>query len=111
MHETIFEYKFLQHAILSAILASIACGIVGTIITEKKLIMMSGGIAHTAFGGIGIGYFLGIEPIIGALIFSILAALGIAKALVAKSIATNDISTLFKFQFFFIMFSNLNANR
>ncbi|TCO74956.1 metal ABC transporter permease [Marinisporobacter balticus] len=79
MLEAIFEYKFLQHAILSAMLASIACGIMGTIITEKKLIMMSGGIAHTAFGGIGMGYFLGIEPIIGALVFSILAALGIAK--------------------------------
>ena len=38
---------------------------------------MSGGIAHTAFGGIGLGYLLGIEPIIGALLFSIAAALGV----------------------------------
>ncbi|MCT4605149.1 MAG: metal ABC transporter permease [Marinisporobacter sp.] len=88
MIEGILEYKFLQHAIISAIFASIACGIIGTIITEKKLIMMSGGIAHTAFGGIGIGYFLGIEPILGALVFSIMAALGIAK--INKKTNTNE---------------------
>lgn len=79
MLKDLFHYSFLQHAVISAILASIACGIIGTIILEKKLIMMSGGIAHTAFGGIGLGYFLGIEPMIGALFFSILAALAIPQ--------------------------------
>ncbi|WP_392485984.1 metal ABC transporter permease [Haloimpatiens sp. FM7315] len=77
MIAALFKYTFLQHAFVSAILASIACGIVGTIIVEKKLVMMSGGIAHTAFGGVGLGYFLGIEPIIGALVFSIFSAIGI----------------------------------
>ncbi len=79
MIEALFHYNFLQNAFFSAILASISCGIIGTIIMEKKLVMMSGGIAHTAFGGIGLGYFLGIEPIIGALFFSIAAAVGIAN--------------------------------
>jgi len=77
MIKALFQYAFLQNAVVSAILASIVCGIIGTIIIEKKLVMMSGGIAHTAFGGIGMGYFLNIEPIIGGLIFSVLAALGI----------------------------------
>ncbi len=77
MIKALFEYSFLQNAVISAILASIACGIIGTIVIEKRLTMMSGGIAHTAFGGIGLGYLLGIEPIIGALIFSIAAALGV----------------------------------
>lgn len=74
---SILKYSFLQHAALGAILASIACGIIGTIIVEKRLLMMSGGIAHTAFGGIGLGYFLGIEPILGALAFSTASSLGI----------------------------------
>lgn len=78
MFKAIFQYQFLQNAVLSAVLASVACGIIGTIIIEKRLVMMSGGIAHTAFGGIGLGYFLGIEPIIGALFFSVGSALGIA---------------------------------
>lgn len=78
MIRALFEYAFLQNAVLSAVLASIACGIIGTVIIERKMVMMSGGIAHTAFGGVGMGYFLKIEPIIGALVFSVLSALGIA---------------------------------
>ena len=78
MLKALVQYNYLQNAVISAILASIACGIIGTIVIEKRLVMMSGGIAHTAFGGIGLGYWLGIEPIIGALFFSIAAALGIA---------------------------------
>lgn len=79
MIEAIFNYNFLRNAALGIVLASIICGVVGTIIVEKNLVMMSGGISHTAFGGIGMGYFLGIEPIIGALIFAIGASFSIAK--------------------------------
>ncbi|HOO31921.1 MAG TPA: metal ABC transporter permease [Thermotogota bacterium] len=70
MIEAILKYTFMQNAFYASILASIICGIIGTIVVEKKLVMMSGGIAHTAFGGIGLGYFLGIEPMIGALFFT-----------------------------------------
>jgi zinc transport system permease protein len=78
LFDSLLQYQFLQNAVISAILASIACGIIGSIIIEKRLVMMSGGIAHTAFGGLGLGYFLGIEPIIGALFITIFAAMGIA---------------------------------
>ena len=67
MIEAVLKYNFLQNAIMAAILASVACGVIGTYIMEKKLVMMSGGIAHTAFGGIGLGYFLKVEPILTAL--------------------------------------------
>lgn len=77
MIKAIFEYQFLQNALFASILASIVCGIIGVIIVEKKLVMMSGGIAHTAYGGVGLGYLLGFEPIIGAFLFSFSAALGI----------------------------------
>ncbi len=77
MIKALFEYQFLQNAFLSGILASIVCGIIGVIIVEKKLVMMSGGIAHTSYGGVGLGYLLGFEPIIGAFLFSICAAFGI----------------------------------
>ncbi len=77
MIEAIFKYQFLQNAVFASVLASIVCGIVGVITVEKKLVMMSGGIAHTAYGGIGLGYLLGFEPILGAIGFSIAAALGI----------------------------------
>jgi zinc transport system permease protein len=77
MIQDFFNYQFLQNAFFASLLASLACGIIGVIIVEKKLVMMSGGISHTSFGGIGLGYLLGIEPLIGGLIFSILAALGV----------------------------------
>jgi len=77
MIEALFDYKFLQYAFIASLLTSIICGIIGVIIIEKKLVMMSGGIAHTSYGGVGLGYLLGFEPILGAFAFSILAAFGI----------------------------------
>ena len=77
MIKALFEYQFLQNAFISGILASIVCGMIGVTVIEKKLVMMSGGIAHTAYGGVGLGYLMGFEPILGAFIFSICAAIGI----------------------------------
>lgn len=74
----ILNYQFIQNAIIASLLASVICGIIGVIIVEKKLVMMSGGIAHTSYGGVGLGYLLGFEPIIGAFFVSVLAALGIS---------------------------------
>ncbi len=78
MLTSFFQYQFIQNAFLASIFASIVCGIIGVIIVEKKLVMMSGGIAHTSYGGVGLGYLLGFEPIIGALFMSVCAALGIS---------------------------------
>lgn len=77
MIQALFEYHFIQNAFWAGILASIVCGIIGVIVVEKKLIMMSGGIAHNSYGGVGLGYLLGFEPIIGAFLFALIAAFGI----------------------------------
>ena len=90
MIETILKYNFLQNAIMAAVLASIACGVIGVYIMEKKLVMMSGGIAHTAFGGIGLGYFLKVEPIFTALGVSVIAALAVA-AIKRKAMTDSDL--------------------
>lgn len=74
---SIFKYQFLQNAILASIFVSIVCGVIGVVIVEKKLIMMSGGIAHTAYGGVGLAYWLSFSPMLGAILFSVLAAFGI----------------------------------
>ncbi|MCD4683637.1 MAG: metal ABC transporter permease [Bacteroidales bacterium] len=73
----LFQYEFFTNALLAAILTSITCGIMGTYIVAKRIVFISGGITHTSFGGIGLGYFLSINPILGAAVFSILSALGI----------------------------------
>ena len=90
MIEAVLKYNFLQNAIMAAILASVACGVIGVYIMEKKLVMMSGGIAHTAFGGIGLGYFLKVEPIFTALGVSVIAALAVA-ALKRKAMTDSDL--------------------
>ena len=78
MIESLFKYSFMQNAFIASILTGLVCGIIGTIIVEKRLVSMSGGIAHASFGGIGLGYLLGIEPIIGGLVFALTSSLGIA---------------------------------
>lgn len=80
MNESFFElfhYQFFLKAILAALFTSISCGVVGTYIVSKRIVFLSGGITHASFGGIGIGYFLGINPILGAAVFAVLSALGI----------------------------------
>ena len=73
----IFHYQFLQNAFIAGLLVSIACGIVGTYIVAKRLVFLSGGITHSSLGGIGIAYYLGLNPILGAFVFSVLSAMGI----------------------------------
>ncbi len=73
----LLTYRFFVHALAAAVLTSVLCGMIGTYIVSKRMVFISGGITHTSFGGIGIGYFLGIHPLIGAAVFSLLSALGI----------------------------------
>jgi zinc transport system permease protein len=75
--ESIIQYEFIVKGLLGAVFASITAGLAGTYIVSKKLVFLSGGISHASFGGIGIGYFSGISPVLGAAIFSVLSALGI----------------------------------
>ncbi len=72
----ILQFGFMRNALLAGILVSIACGIIGTFVVVKRIVFISGGIAHTAYGGIGLGYFFGFNPVLGAVLFSIAAALG-----------------------------------
>ncbi len=83
MNDTILQllsYDFFRNALLAALLSSITCGIIGSYIVARRMVFISGGITHASFGGIGIGYFLGMNPIVGAVIFSLLSAFGIRLA-------------------------------
>ncbi len=95
MISALLQYQFLQNAVLAGLLASVVCGLIGVIIVEKKLVMMSGGIAHTSFGGIGLGYYINIEPIWGAFFISALAAVGISFFRRRQSTDTDAIIGLF----------------
>lgn len=73
----LLQYTFFQHALLGSLFASIACGIIGTYIVTRRLVFISGGITHASFGGIGIGLYTGVSPILSAAIFSVLSAFGV----------------------------------
>lgn len=87
-------FSFMRHALVAGVLVSIACGIIGTFVVVKRIVFISGGIAHAAYGGIGLGYYVkysllpllfagsataadqrpGSWPLLGAILFSLLAA-------------------------------------
>jgi zinc transport system permease protein len=73
----LFNFGFFRNAFIAAFIASITCGIIGTYIVSRRIVFISGGITHASFGGIGMGYYFGFDPILGAIVFGILSALGI----------------------------------
>jgi len=70
----LLEYAFIQRAILATVLTSIACGVIGVYVVTKKIVFIAGGISHACFGGLGLSFFLGLNPLFGLLPFSILSA-------------------------------------
>lgn len=73
----LLSYPFFQNALIGSLLASIACGIIGSYVVVRRLVFISGGITHASMGGLGIGFFFGWNPILSAMVFSILSAFGI----------------------------------
>ncbi|MBS0010094.1 MAG: metal ABC transporter permease [Bacteroidales bacterium] len=77
MLAAITEYNFLFNSLLAVIFGSITAGIAGSYIVSKKMVFLSGGITHASFGGIGIAFFAGISPVLGAACFGVASAMGI----------------------------------
>ena len=73
----LLEFTFFQYALLGSLLTSIACGIIGTYIVTRRLVFISGGITHASFGGVGIGLYTGISPVLSAALFAVLSAFGV----------------------------------
>ena len=74
----ILHYSFFQNALAAALLVSVACGIMGSLIMINRLFSMAGGITHAAFGGLGIAFYFG-TPILASIGgFTLLAALLVA---------------------------------
>lgn len=77
--EGIFSLQFFQNALLAALLSAIVCGIVGTYIVVRRIVFVAGGITHSSFGGLGLGLYLGINPLITASIAAVISAVGISR--------------------------------
>lgn len=76
--ELILQYQFFQHALWASLLSAIVCGVVGAYIVVRRIVFISGGITHASFAGLGLGVWLGWNPILMAAVASIASALGIS---------------------------------
>lgn len=85
----LFSYQFFQNALIGGVIASVACASVGLFLVLKKEAMIGDGLSHTAFGGIALGLFLGINPLLTALGVSLLAVFTISY-MRRKKIAPTD---------------------
>ncbi|MCB2168924.1 MAG: metal ABC transporter permease [Deltaproteobacteria bacterium] len=72
------HFEFMRHALAAGLLASIICGIMGTLVVANRIVFLSGGIAHAAYGGIGLAFFMGWPYLVGTIGFSLAAALVMA---------------------------------
>ncbi|MCX6076511.1 MAG: metal ABC transporter permease [Campylobacterales bacterium] len=71
----VLSYEFIQNAIIAGILVSLISGIIGSLIVVNRMVFLAGGIAHAAYGGIGIAIFSGIPIFFGTTVFAVVAAL------------------------------------
>ena len=69
------QFEFMRNALVAGLLASIVCGMIGTLIVVNRIVFLSGGIAHAAYGGIGIAFFFGWPPMVGTIGFSLIIAM------------------------------------
>lgn len=73
----LLEYGFFKNALVGITLISIASAMIGTYIVSRRLVSIAGGVTHACFGGLGLGYFLGWNPVVMAGVFAIASSLGV----------------------------------
>jgi zinc transport system permease protein len=91
------QYAFMQRAFIAGILIAIICAVIGVFLVLRRMSLMGDGLAHIAFGGIAAGMFFNIYPLLSALVFSVLAALGIQKLKEMKVYGDAAIAIFFSF--------------
>lgn len=70
-------YGFFRNALLGLLMLSVTAGILGCYVVTRRLVSITGGITHACFGGLGLGYFLGVPPLWPAALFAVGSALGV----------------------------------
>lgn len=73
----LFQYTFFQYALIGLAIISIASAMIGTYIVTRRMVSISGGVTHACFGGLGLGYYLGWNPVLTAALFAVASSLGV----------------------------------
>ncbi len=87
----VLSIGLIQNMFVATIMASVVCGVIGTYVVVKRIVFVSGGIAHTTFGGVGFAYYLQsvflvswFTPMLGAILFAVGAALIIGSPRISR---------------------------
>jgi zinc transport system permease protein len=75
--EGLLQYTFFQNALIGLLIISVASALIGTYIVARRLVAISGGVTHACFGGLGLGYYLGLNPIVMAGVFAVASSVGV----------------------------------
>jgi len=78
------QLEFVRNALMAGVLVSVVCGVIGTLVVVNRIVFLAGGIAHAAFGGIGLAFFMGWPYAVGTTGVSILSA-GVMAAVTLKA--------------------------
>ncbi len=73
----LIQYEFFQNALIGVVLISVACAVIGMYVVTRRMTFIAGGITHTCFGGLGLGYFMGWNPLATAAAFAIAGGLSV----------------------------------
>lgn len=73
----LFKYTFFTNALAGLAIISIASAMIGTYIVTRRLVSISGGVTHACFGGLGLGYYFGVNPIFMAALFAVASSMGV----------------------------------
>ena len=69
------QLEFMRNALAAGLLVSLICGVLGTLVVVNRIVFISGGIAHAAYGGIGLALYFGVSPALGATLFSVVISM------------------------------------
>ena len=81
----LLQFEFMRNAVYAALLCSALCGILGTLVVVRKYVILAGGVAHAAYGGVGLALYAGVSPRLGAIAFSLLLAFPMAWVMLKKA--------------------------
>ncbi len=74
----VLTYTFMQRALVAGVLIGVVCAVIGVYVVLRGMSFIGAGIAHASFGGVALGFLLGINPVISAITFCLAVAWGIA---------------------------------
>jgi zinc transport system permease protein len=92
---SLLSQGFIQRAFIIGIIIAVLSSILSIFIVLKRISLLGDGLAHTAFGGLALGYYLNLIPLWVAGVIVVLGSLGITKAIRSTKISSDAAVAVF----------------